>query len=212
MKTMITIMILFLMGIVLFGFQKTSDKKINKEEKSSTMKTENTKYKTATFAGGCFWCVESDFEKVDGVIEAVSGYTGGDVANPTYKQAFDLLPYSTYEAQWCACYEDVRRLMSDAYSAIVDGADIGETLAQLEVDANASLAAGRVELAPPNRFEGGGQALPLAGQAAALMGFVPLYAWVSSRVDRLRLIVGVTIFFAQPVPSRHGVHWPHDSS
>jgi len=41
---------------------------------------------TAIFAGGCFWCVEADFEKVDGVIEAVSGYTGGDVANPTYKQ------------------------------------------------------------------------------------------------------------------------------
>ncbi|MGD8345467.1 MAG: peptide-methionine (S)-S-oxide reductase, partial [Desulfobacterales bacterium] len=50
------------------------------------MKTENMKYKTATFAGGCFWCVESDFEKVDGVIKAVSGYTGGDVPNPTYKQ------------------------------------------------------------------------------------------------------------------------------
>ena len=42
--------------------------------------------KTATFAGGCFWCVESDFEKVDGVIEAVSGYTGGRVENPTYEQ------------------------------------------------------------------------------------------------------------------------------
>ncbi|MCG7493993.1 peptide-methionine (S)-S-oxide reductase MsrA [Thalassobius sp. Cn5-15] len=37
-------------------------------------------------AGGCFWCVESDFESVPGVIEAVSGYTGGDVKNPTYKQ------------------------------------------------------------------------------------------------------------------------------
>jgi peptide methionine sulfoxide reductase msrA/msrB len=86
MKTIITIGILFLIGIVLLGFQKTSDKKINQEEKSSTMKTENMKYKTATFAGGCFWCVESDFEKVDGVIEAVSGYTGGDVASPTYKQ------------------------------------------------------------------------------------------------------------------------------
>jgi hypothetical protein len=61
-------------------------------------------------------------------------------ANPTYKQAFDLLPYSTYEAQWCACYEDVRRLMEDAYSSILDGADITETLAQLQVDANASLA------------------------------------------------------------------------
>ena len=41
---------------------------------------------TAIFAGGCFWCVESDFEKVPGVIEAESGYTGGTVADPTYKQ------------------------------------------------------------------------------------------------------------------------------
>lgn len=40
----------------------------------------------AVFAGGCFWCVEADFEKLDGVIEAVSGYTGGSVSNPTYKQ------------------------------------------------------------------------------------------------------------------------------
>lgn len=40
----------------------------------------------AVFAGGCFWCVESDFEKVDGVIEAVSGYIGGTIENPTYKQ------------------------------------------------------------------------------------------------------------------------------
>ncbi|ASP19733.1 peptide methionine sulfoxide reductase MsrA 2 [Antarctobacter heliothermus] len=37
-------------------------------------------------AGGCFWCVEADFEKVAGVKEAVSGYTGGKTANPTYKQ------------------------------------------------------------------------------------------------------------------------------
>jgi peptide methionine sulfoxide reductase msrA/msrB len=42
--------------------------------------------KTAVFAGGCFWCTESDFEKVDGVVEAISGYTGGHVENPTYKQ------------------------------------------------------------------------------------------------------------------------------
>lgn len=37
-------------------------------------------------AGGCFWCVESDFESVPGVIKAVSGYTGGSTKNPTYKQ------------------------------------------------------------------------------------------------------------------------------
>jgi peptide-methionine (S)-S-oxide reductase len=40
----------------------------------------------ATFAGGCFWCVESDFDKVDGVTATISGYTGGHVKNPTYKQ------------------------------------------------------------------------------------------------------------------------------
>lgn len=40
----------------------------------------------ATFAGGCFWCVEEAFEKVPGVIRAVSGYTGGTVDRPTYEQ------------------------------------------------------------------------------------------------------------------------------
>ena len=40
---------------------------------------------TAILAGGCFWCVESDFEKLAGVYEAVSGYSGGDMQNPTYR-------------------------------------------------------------------------------------------------------------------------------
>ena len=40
----------------------------------------------ATFAGGCFWCTESDFDKVPGVVSTVSGYTGGTVKNPTYEQ------------------------------------------------------------------------------------------------------------------------------
>lgn len=40
----------------------------------------------ATFAGGCFWCIESDFEQVPGVTRVVSGYTGGELADPSYKQ------------------------------------------------------------------------------------------------------------------------------
>jgi len=41
---------------------------------------------TATFAGGCFWCTEADFDKVPGVISTTSGYTGGTVKDPTYQQ------------------------------------------------------------------------------------------------------------------------------
>jgi peptide-methionine (S)-S-oxide reductase len=41
---------------------------------------------TAIFAGGCFWCVEADFDKLPGVVETISGYAGGREANPTYEQ------------------------------------------------------------------------------------------------------------------------------
>ncbi|MDH4235047.1 MAG: peptide-methionine (S)-S-oxide reductase MsrA [Gallionella sp.] len=41
---------------------------------------------SALFAGGCFWCIEADFEKLDGVLAVESGYIGGTLANPTYEQ------------------------------------------------------------------------------------------------------------------------------
>ena len=44
------------------------------------------KYKKAYFAGGCFWCMEESFDKVNGVVKSISGYSGGHVKNPTYKQ------------------------------------------------------------------------------------------------------------------------------
>ncbi len=45
-----------------------------------------TKLEKATFAGGCFWCMEHPFEKLDGIVEVISGYTGGHKDNPTYKE------------------------------------------------------------------------------------------------------------------------------
>jgi peptide-methionine (S)-S-oxide reductase len=45
-----------------------------------------TRTETAIFAGGCFWCIESDFDKIDGVVSTTSGYIGGRKANPTYQE------------------------------------------------------------------------------------------------------------------------------
>jgi peptide-methionine (S)-S-oxide reductase len=50
------------------------------------LRAEAAETERAYVAGGCFWCVEADFEKVSGVGDVVSGYSGGDVANPTYRQ------------------------------------------------------------------------------------------------------------------------------
>jgi peptide-methionine (S)-S-oxide reductase len=46
----------------------------------------NNNASVATFAGGCFWCMEQPFDKLEGVISTTSGYTGGHTKNPTYKQ------------------------------------------------------------------------------------------------------------------------------
>ncbi len=46
----------------------------------------DAKHEIAIFAGGCFWCVESDFDGVPGVVETISGYTGGKTENPSYKE------------------------------------------------------------------------------------------------------------------------------
>jgi len=81
MKT-ITILTIALTLVLFCVYQAVS---MDKKTEESIMETsENTR--TAVFAGGCFWCTESDFEKVNGVIEVVSGYTGGHDDHPTYKE------------------------------------------------------------------------------------------------------------------------------
>ncbi len=68
--------------IFIMGCQSSGS---DQREVKSKMKKTNVTTQTATFAGGCFWCVESDFEKVPGVEKVISGYTDGIGENPTYE-------------------------------------------------------------------------------------------------------------------------------
>ena len=78
----ISVLAITLIMVLFCVYQAISmDKKI---EESMMEQSENTR--TAVFAGGCFWCTESDFEKVNGVIEVLSGYTGGHDDHPVYKE------------------------------------------------------------------------------------------------------------------------------
>lgn len=55
-------------------------------EESPASDPSSSDYRSVILAGGCFWCVEADFDKLKGVVETISGYSGGHVDNPTYKQ------------------------------------------------------------------------------------------------------------------------------
>ena len=80
----INIAILSLAVVLFAGYSqvKGMDKKMKKMTDTPKM-TRN-----AVFAGGCFWCTESDFEKIEGVVDAISGYTGGKSKKPTFKVRF----------------------------------------------------------------------------------------------------------------------------
>jgi peptide methionine sulfoxide reductase msrA/msrB len=74
--------LILLAGLVLLGLGSSNGKKIE----NSAVDEKYAGLPRATFAGGCFWCVEADFEKVNGVVEAISGYTGGHKDNPSYEE------------------------------------------------------------------------------------------------------------------------------
>lgn len=76
-------MIVLLLFVVILNACRQMDEPIA-EATISLIPAENLE--TAIFAGGCFWCTESDFDKIQGVVSTTSGYIGGTVENPTYDQ------------------------------------------------------------------------------------------------------------------------------
>ncbi|MBU0995843.1 MAG: peptide-methionine (R)-S-oxide reductase MsrB [Proteobacteria bacterium] len=75
-----------ILAIGIFGIFRIHSLTHAMTEKDDMTMTDSKKTDTAIFAGGCFWCTESDFEKVPGVLDVISGYTGGHVVDPAYEQ------------------------------------------------------------------------------------------------------------------------------
>jgi peptide methionine sulfoxide reductase msrA/msrB len=84
MTRTIKILLLFVIGLFVIIAWQRSD--IRRQEVGKNMTKEDATIREATFAGGCFWCTEADFEKLSGVIKVTSGYTGGHKENPTYEE------------------------------------------------------------------------------------------------------------------------------
>lgn len=70
----------------------------------------NSTTDTATFGAGCFWCVEAVFQQLDGVLKVTSGYSGGNVANPTYEQ---VCSKTTGHVEVCRVVYDPKKVSYD---------------------------------------------------------------------------------------------------
>lgn len=84
MRNAMIIATMVALGFLSMALVLSSSRAMDKEGAGSAMK-EQQEFKTATLAGGCFWCVEADLEKAEGVVDVISGYSGGEEENPTYE-------------------------------------------------------------------------------------------------------------------------------
>lgn len=85
MKVIVNVFSLFVLVIIFSCNPKTADSQIKERAPLFTSDKDLDEYAVAYFASGCFWCVEAVYESVNGVEEAISGYSGGHSEYPTYK-------------------------------------------------------------------------------------------------------------------------------
>ena len=100
--------------------------KVERGETATPAPSPSGETETAIFAGGCFWCTEADFEKVPGVVSAVSGYTGGTLKDPTYEQvsAGGTGHYEAVRVTYDPAQVSYKQLV-DYYFRTVDPTDAG---------------------------------------------------------------------------------------
>jgi peptide methionine sulfoxide reductase msrA/msrB len=82
-KSMRKFLVFAIMFFIAGGCQKND---LVQQDKGDNMNRNAREVRTATLAGGCFWCTEADFEKLTGVVKVISGYTGGHTENPAYEE------------------------------------------------------------------------------------------------------------------------------
>src|ERR1051325_7222954 len=102
-----TIMSLLILGSTMISCAQKNNNVNDNMKKSNIMNNSTSKYDTATFGAGCFWCVEAQFQLLEGVISVESGFAGGTVKNPSYKE---VCTGSTGHAEVCNIYYDPKKV------------------------------------------------------------------------------------------------------
>ena len=110
MKLFLTNLAVTLVTLVSCAQQQPVKKDIKKDMTMNANGSANTNTDTATFGTGCFWCTEAVFQELEGVIKSTSGYAGGHVANPSYK---DVCTGTTGHAEVIQVLYDPKKITYD---------------------------------------------------------------------------------------------------
>ncbi|HEY1038866.1 MAG TPA: peptide-methionine (S)-S-oxide reductase MsrA [Bacteroidia bacterium] len=110
MRTLKTNIILSCLGLVFFSCSEAQQKSESTQLTKKSTSMENNTMDTATFGAGCFWCVEAVFQNMEGVEKVVSGYSGGQVKNPSYKE---VCMGTTGHAEVCQIIYDPKKVTFD---------------------------------------------------------------------------------------------------
>lgn len=98
------------MVMAFFAGACSQNNKTAAQKKKNNMNEDTSRLQTATFGAGCFWCVEAVFQNLEGVVKVESGYSGGSIKNPTYREVCSGM---TGHAEVCQITYDPKKISYD---------------------------------------------------------------------------------------------------